>query len=265
VESLLKRIKHLERMVIMENSHDRIVELLIGQGYKILKQPYEKIIFTENKVADDLLNNLKEFPHAFVLACIMDRQIGAERAWLIPYEISKELGDFSFPKLLQLNLNQIKKMFEKKKLHRFNSIMAENFYLAVQKIHEDYKDDASGIWKGNQRSGLIVRRFLRFKGAGVKIATMATNILARDFKIAMKDFNCIDVSPDRQVKKAFIRLGLVPKDAKNEELMYCARELNPNYPGVFDLPCWEIGKECDKPEDSNCKQCYLSSYCPKII
>src|SRR4030067_1539430 len=114
-------------MDIMENSNDKIVELLIEQGYKILKQPYEKIIFTENKVADDLLNNLKDVPHAFVLACIMDRQIEAERAWLIPYEISKELGDFSFPKLFQLNLNQTKKIFEKKQLHRFNSIMAENF------------------------------------------------------------------------------------------------------------------------------------------
>ena len=33
--------------------------------------------FTKNPEADNLLNNLKEFPHAFVLACVMDRQWGA--------------------------------------------------------------------------------------------------------------------------------------------------------------------------------------------
>ena len=249
----------------MENSGSRIAEILIQKGYRLLNQPYKKIIFTENPEADNLLNDLNEFPHAFVLACVMDRQVKAERAWLIPHEISKELGDFSFSKLLRLNLDQTITIFREKKLHRFNAVMAENFYLAVQKIHNDYNDDASSIWKGNPRSGTIVRRFLGFKGAGVKIATMATNILARDYKIPMKDHSCIDVSPDRQVRRVFIRLGLISQDAKNEELMYCARELNPNYPGVFDLPCWEIGKEWCKPQDPECKQCYLSSYCSKII
>jgi endonuclease-3 len=249
----------------MENSRDRIAEILIQKGSRLLSLPYEKINFTENAEADNLLNNLDEFPHAFALACIMDRQVEAARAWLIPYEISKELGGFSFSRLLQFNLNRTTTIFRKKKLHRFNAVMAENFYLAVQKIHNDYNDDASSIWKGNLRSGTIVRRFLRFKGAGVKIATMATNILARDYKIPMKDYSCIDVSPDRQVKRVFIRLGLVPKDSKNEELMYCTRELNPNYPGVFDLPCWEIGKESCKPQNPECQKCYLNSYCPKIV
>ena len=80
---------------------------------------------------------------------------------------------------------------------------------------------------------------------------MATNILARDFKISMKDLNCIDVSPDRQVKRAFIRLELVPKNSKIEELMYCARALNPNYPGVLDYGCWKIGKKVINPKTLN--------------
>ena len=28
-------------------------------------------------------------------------------------------------------------------------IMGKNFYLATRKIHNDYQDDASNIWKGN--------------------------------------------------------------------------------------------------------------------
>jgi endonuclease-3 len=64
----------------MDNSQEKIVGILIQRGNELLKQPYKKIEFTENPEADDLLNNLEEFPHAFALACVMDRQVRAERA-----------------------------------------------------------------------------------------------------------------------------------------------------------------------------------------
>jgi len=40
---------------------------------------------------------------------------------------------------------------------------------------------------------------------------MATNILARDYKIEMEDRICIDISPDMQIKKVFRRVGLLMK------------------------------------------------------
>ncbi|MEM2098922.1 MAG: iron-sulfur cluster loop [Candidatus Bathyarchaeia archaeon] len=249
----------------MSNLQKKLIEILIQRGNELLKQPYRKIEFTKDPEADDLLNNLKQFPHAFALACVTDRQVKAERAWRIPYEISKEIDGFSFSKLLKLDSEQFRDLFRRKKLHRFNDVMAENFYLAVQKIHNEYDDDASNIWKDNPRSATIVRRFLEFKGVGVKIATMAANILARDFKIPIKDYICIEVSPDRHVKRVFKRLGFIPKDASNDEIIYCARELNPQYPGIFDLPCWEIGRNWCNPTDPTCNECYLREYCPKKI
>ena len=53
----------------------------------------------------------------------------------------------------------------------------------------------------------------------------------------MADKLCIDISPDRQVKRVFTRLGLIAEDTPVEDLIYCARELNPEYPGpgIFDL------------------------------
>lgn len=195
----------------------------------------------------------------------MDRQTDSTRAWLIPYELLRELGDFSFNTLLKLSLEQTQSIFLKQNFHRFNRIMGENFYLAVKKIHQEYNDDASKIWSGNQRSGSIVRRFLGFKGIGVKIATMATNILARDFKIEMQDFSCIDISPDVQVRRVLTRLGVIDKDSKKEEQIYFAREMNPDYPGVFDLPCWEIGNNICRPTQPKCEICKLESWCPKKI
>ncbi|MEK7993292.1 MAG: hypothetical protein AAB403_05755 [Planctomycetota bacterium] len=71
---------------------------------------------------------------------------------------------------------------------------------------------------------------------------MATNILLRDFKVKIRDYSSIDISTDRQVKKFFVRRGLLRKDASNEELTYLARELHPEYPGVFDFIAWTQGR-----------------------
>jgi len=249
----------------MINSREKIVNILIEKGNELLKQPYENIEFTKDKESDKLLNNLKDFSHAFVLACVMDRQIKAEKAWLIPYRISKEIGGFKISQLLRINQEEMKEIFQNNSLHRFNDIMSKSFYLAIQKIHNDYQDDASNIWKDNPRSATVVRRFLEFDGVGIKIATMAANVLARHFKIPMKDYINIDISPDVHVKRVFKRLGFISKDASNDELIYCARELNPMYPGIFDLPCWEIGRNWCRPNKPICDKCYLNDYCIKNI
>lgn len=242
----------------------QILNVLIERGNKRLSQPRQKVEFTGNEKADALLNDLEEHSHAFVLACVMDRQIKAERAWLIPYEISKEIGGFEFSRCLALKLEEIKEIFKQRRLHRFNDIMAENFYLGLQKIHENYNDDVSNIWKKNPGSAAVVRRFLQFHGVGVKIATMATNILARDFKIPMADKICIDVSPDVHVRRVFSRLGFINKDATNDEIIHCAKELNPEYPGIFDLSAWKISRTWCRPKEPDCRSCYLETYCPKI-
>lgn len=79
--------------------------------------------------------------------------------------------------------------------------MARNFYLGIRKIHRDYNNNALNIWKNYPRSATIVRRFLEFEGIGAKIGTMAVNILARESKIRMKDYICIDISPDVHIKR----------------------------------------------------------------
>jgi len=195
----------------------------------------------------------------------MDRGIGTERAWRIPYVISKEAGGREFSKFLRLGSGGIKQVFADEHLHVWNLKMSECFWSGIEKIHEEYGDDASKIWKNNPRSGAVVRRFLQFAGVGVKIASMATNILTRRFKIPMADRNCIDISPDTHVRRVFYRLGLVSSNENNyEELLYCARELNPEYPGLFDLPVWQLGKQVCSSQNPKCEKCYLNAYCPKI-
>ena len=245
------------------NNQQKIEEILIDKGRTLISKHPEAKEYCKNEEADKLMNDIENFPHAFVLGCVMDRQIKAERAWQIPYMISKEIGGFEFEKLLKLSKNQIKEIFNKKKLHRFNNDMAESFYLAIKKIHEVYNDDASNIWKDKQKSATIVRRFLEFKGVGIKIATMAANLLARDFKVPMADHICIDISPDTHIKRVFRRIGFTSKDSSVDEIIYKAKEVYPLYPGVLDNACFQIGRTWCKPKNPNCNACYLDKYCPK--
>ncbi len=248
------------------NNKQLIADRLIKSGQKLLEKPLEmKIFVKDNLPANVLCNDHENYPHAFVLASIMDSQINAENAWLIPLRISEIIHGFALNQLLELELLELQKIFREKHLHRFHEIQAKNFYNAVHLIQKKYDNNASNIWNGEPKSGTVVRRFLEFEGVGIKIATMATNILVRDFKIPMQDKNCIDISPDRQVIRVFQRIGLIEPNGTIFQLLYCARELNPEYPGIFDYHAWEIGKNWCKPTNPRCDACWLNDLCPKII
>jgi uncharacterized HhH-GPD family protein len=244
---------------------DRLVE----HGRKLFDDEKEKLIeFTGDSAADALLNDLGTYPHAFVLACLMDRQMKYGRAWLIPYRISQRMkehgfGEFSIGNLCKLSPEQVKKlMSERGALHRFPDKMGGVFHSALQRIAKVYEGDASRIWADEPSSADAVYRFLQFDGAGQKIATMAVNILAREFKIKLADYYSVDISADVQVCRVFARLGLCPPEPRVEQVVYKARSLYPQFPGMMDSPCWEIGEYWCRPENPQCSACYMDDLCP---
>lgn len=241
---------------------DRLVE----HGQTLFRAPKQLIQFTKILKADALLNDLDTHPHAFVLACVMDRQVKAEKAWLIPYRISEKIGGFSMQALSSLSRAEVNRLMSKpESLHRFVDKMSDYFHSAVQRIKKDYASDATRIWKGKPPSAEVVYRFLEFEGVGPKIASMAANILAREFKIQFADYFSIDISADVHVRRVFARLGLCAPGATVDQVIYKAKALNPEFPGMMDLPCWEIGRNWCKARDWECSGCYMSDLCPTAI
>jgi endonuclease III len=240
--------------------------LLIDIAKERFENPASQIVhFVDDEKANAILVDLDKYPHAYVLACLMDRQIKAERAWIIPYEIYKEIGTFDFDELLKLDLDSLKEIFKRRTLHRFNDSMAKIFHLALSDIHHKYDGNAANIWNGNPSSSSVVYRFLEFKGSGIKISTMAANILARQFRIPFSDYYSIDISPDVHIIRVMKRMGLVPQNASNEMIIYKAREMNPEFPGIIDFSCWEIGRTWCKPRNPICVDCLVSDTCKKVI
>lgn len=218
---------------------------------------------TGNPDSEQLLKDLAKHPHAFVLACIMDRQATTERAWVIPHLLRDRLGTFQFVALADFSLQRLTEVFATPSpLHRFPEVMPKNAHAAFQWIRSQHGGDASRIWSDCPSSALLVLRFLEFEGVAPKIATMAANILVRDFKVPVSDKYSLDISADVQVQRVFERLGLTREGASNEELIYTARPINPDYPGIFDLAAWDIGRSWCLPKDPECVHCRLSSVCP---
>ena len=132
-------------------------------------------------------------------------------------------------------------------LHRFPKKMSRNFLEAIELIVTQYGGDASAIWSDVPSSATVVYRSLQFRGVGQKIGTMAANILARQFKVRFADHYSIDISADVHVKRVFKRLELVGDDATPEQVAYRARALHPEFPGLLDYPCFEIGRSWCRP------------------
>jgi len=241
------------------------MEILVKMGKEYFENSKKEIILTKNEKANNLLTDLKNYPHAYVLACLMDRRIKAERAWLIPYKIYEKINTFDIYKLSEIKLEEYKKIFNQEKLHIYNNDMANIFLCGIKDIIEKYNRNASKIWYGKPSSSTVVYRFLEFKGCGKKIATMATNILARDFKVTFSDFYSIDISTDVHIMRVMERIGYVPQNASHEMVIYKARELNPEYPGIIDYPCWEIGRNWCKASNPECQKCKVNSVCKKVI
>jgi len=245
-------------------NENAIRDRLVERGQTLFTAPKQLIQFTKVAEADALLNDLKNYPHAFVLACVMDRQIRTERACLIPYRISERLGNnFSMETLSNLSEADVARlMTEPEPLHRFVETMSGHFYSAIQHVLRKYKGDAALIWLGQPSSAEVVYRFLEFEGVGPKIASMAANILAREFKIPFADYFSIDISADIHVRRVFARLGLCSENPTVDQVIYKARALHAEFPGMMDLPCWEIGRNWCRPTAPECKNCYMNDLCP---
>ena len=240
--------------------------LLVTIGKERFSDPERHSVhLVDDKIQNEFLNDIVNTPHAYVLACLMDRQIKAERAWAIPYRIKTIIGGFDIEDLASITIEDYRNIFNSNALHRFNDTMAGIFYSAVHDIKENYSGDASRIWSNNPSSAKVVYEFLQFKGSGKKIATMAANILARQFKIPFSDYYSIDISPDVHILRVMRRTGLVGSEADLDSVIYKARELNPEFPGIIDFSCWEIGRTWCRPSHPNCKECIIQSECKKVL
>ena len=225
--------------------------------------------YYENERTSDLtpeeLKKYKKYPHFFVIGCLMDRQIRANDAWSIPFIVENHLGTADINEWNKCSSGTISSIFEQHTKHRFKKNMSDVFCEAVKKIVEVYGGDASCIWKGSDNCADVIYNFLAFNGCGIKIATMAVNILTRMMNVKLEHMESIDISPDSQVKKIMINLGLIDEKASNEMIIYKARSIYPEFPGMLDPFLWYVGSQFCMVRQKHCAECPINKLCLKKV
>jgi len=236
---------------------------LVRRGKDKYKAPRYFVEFTGDFDSDELLNDLQHHPHALVIGCLMNSQARGSPSWGAPQELNRRLGGFRFEDLRGLSREEIRKsMNEPEPIHQMTTEMSVNVYEAIRLIDDKYAGNAARIWSDSPPSGELISRFLEFRGIGPRIANTGANILARQFRIHLADYYSIDISLDSHVKRVFQRLGLVPEQASNEQVVFKARALHPEFPGLLNLPAWEIGSSWCLPQEPKCGECYMREACP---
>ena len=251
-------------MLRMRTYHSGVRETLLRQAELASSHTKRGLKFTDDEEAEALIQDLEHHPHAYVLACLMDRRMKAERVWGIPMALKRRLGTFAFRDLHALDeAALLRAMREPSPLHRHSELMAELSGKALRHIAERYGGDAKRIWSDRPTSAALVFRFLEFEGIGPKIATMAANILVGDLNVSVADWYSIDVSVDSHVRRVMTRLGLVPREPEIEQVVYAARDISPQYPGLLDFALWEIGRNwCHPRRPPDCPSCPMKAVCP---
>ena len=258
--------------MVTDVSLDRIVSRLKRFGEDSLERKGGVGGINVEPAARALVNDIERYPHAFVLACIADRQTKSDIAWSLPYAIREEAGDFEVDTLLGLEERKWASVLADSG-HRLATKMAPLLIAAIRHIGDRYGGDASRIWARGSSGAAVARRFLAFDGVGPKIANMAVNILIRDFGIRLTR-PMPDIAVDTHVLRVFERLGLLDrlehsqlrstKDKQGLRLPLRARELNPEWPGELDWPAWHLGNRwCHAGRPPECDECYMRSVCPR--
>lgn len=242
----------------------RLRDKLVSDGYAVLDGAPTPLRYTSDAEANTLVRDIEHFPHAFVIMCLMERGGNSNTAALVPYRLKQTLGTFAVEDLARLTEAECVELFAgPPPLHRWHPKMARVFHLALQRIRSSYNGDAARIWADQPSSARVVRRFLEFHGAGLKIATMAANLLILDFHVPLADYTSIDVSADVHVVRVMQRLGFVKAKGADALLdtVYAAREMNPSFPGIFDLALWGLGRNVCRPRSPLCGTCPLRDDC----
>lgn len=215
--------------------------------------------FTDDPAASQLI---ELSPEAFLLGVLFTQGIPAERAWAGPYLLRQRLGHLDLLRLADEPEAVRVAVQTAPMLHRFKNTIPRWISLAARRVLDAYGGDASNIWRPGSHVLEVTRRLSAFDGIGRKKAVMAVEILQRHFGVTLEGRECGTVAYDVQVRRVFLRSGLIERDTISDVEAAAARAC-PESPGTVDIAAWIIGRETCRPRSPRCDSCRLGGACPR--
>jgi endonuclease-3 len=217
--------------------------------------------FTDIPEADALI---KADPNAFLLGMLFTQGIPAERAWAGPWLLEQRLGHLDLARLASERAAVAEAVARTPALHRFKVTLAGWISDAAARLLECWGGDASAIWPAGAHVLEVSERLSAFRGIGRKKAAMAVEILVRHFGVPLAGSECGTVAYDVQVRRVFLRSGLIEGDTP-EEVVTAAAAACPQAPGSLDLATWLVGRQWCRPKSPKCDECALGDVCERRV
>ncbi len=215
--------------------------------------------FTGNEHADRLL---RENPNAFLIGVLFTQGIPAERAWSGPWLLRERLGTLDVAWLAEHPAEVRAAVQQPPMLHRFKEVVPRWIVSAASRILSEWGGDASRVWAPGRHVIEVTEDLSAFDGIGRKKSVMAVEILQRHFGAELAGAECGQVAYDVQVRRVFLRSGLVDTDTR-QAIEGAAARWCPASPGTLDLPAWLIGRQTCRPRAPRCDECRLAEVCPR--
>ena len=242
---------------------DAVFAELIAYGRELESNSAAQVggSFTDLRPANELL---EASPNAFMLGVLFTQGIPAERAWAGPYRLGLRLGTLELDYLAG-HPDEVRAAFQATPmLHRFKETLPRWVSEAAGLLLAEYGGLASNIWPPGSSVLEVTERLSAFPGIGRKKAVMAVEILVRHFGVELVGRECGQVAFDVQVRRVFLRSGLVDVDTR-DAIESAAAAACPEAPGTLDLPSWLIGRETCRPQRPLCDTCRLGRVCPRFV
>jgi len=240
-----------------------VAAVLVAYGRELEAQGAAQLggSFSGTPAADELL---ERDPNAFLVGVLFTQGIPAERAWQAPYLLCLRLGTLE-PAYLSKHADEVRAAVQSKPmLHRFKETLPRWIVSAADRLETHYDGDAAAIWQSGSSVLDVIERLSAFDGIGRKKAVMATEILARHFRVPFTDREAGQVAFDIHVRRVFLRSGLADEDSP-AAIERAATRWSPDAPGLLDLPAWLIGRETCRPQLPHCDRCQLGGVCARRV
>lgn len=249
-------------MIVPLGAREDVARAIVAYGRDLAEAGAVQVggAFTPNPEADAFI---KASPEAFLIGVLFTQGIPAERAWSGPHLLAQRLGHFDIDRIAESPHEVAAAFAQPPALHRFVKTLPGWVCSAAVRIRDDYGGRAENIWPAGAHVIDVTDRLLSFRGIGEKKAAMAVELLARSFGVPLVGRECGSVAYDVQVRRVFMRTGLIDSDTP-AEVRRAAGEACPASPGSLDLPTWLIGRQWCRPRVPECAQCRLGGVCPRL-
>ncbi|MGL4647539.1 MAG: hypothetical protein ACRCVI_02325 [Mycoplasmoidaceae bacterium] len=217
--------------------------LKMANYYNELEEKYNAYgVFSYDNEIEELLSDYVNYPQALLISFIVDDETASGEAEEAPLKMKNAFGTLDLIELSEIKFKDFINVFVDHKITSNPEKDGELIYNMISLLMSEYDLDASRIWADEPTSKELKRRLVQFKGMNAKKANLFALVLVNKFKLKLKDYSMINISDDKNIRRAMEEIKLINRSSTYEDMKYVCKILNPNFPGVFDTFFWSLGE-----------------------